>query len=184
MIRFSIAIAKTDADIAACMAIRKAVFVVEQNVPLELELDEYDATGTHFLMRNEDGRAIATARLLNKHGLAKIGRVAVVKEWRGRGAGLELMRFVLETAKGSGFVEAILDSQTYAISFYERLGFVAGSLDGHLPGLVAVLPQLGRPILETQQPVGPVLEGRLGERLEFLRVFQRHHVVLRREFER
>jgi len=125
MMRFSVIIATTAADIAACFAIRKAVFVAEQNVPLELELDEYDAIATHFLMRDGDGCAMATARLLNKHGLAKIGRVAVVKDRRGHGAGLALMQSVIATAQKRGFTEAVLDSQTYAIPFYQRLGFVA-----------------------------------------------------------
>ena len=64
----------------------------------------------------------ATARLLDKHGRAKIGRVAVLQEARGRGLGLLLMRAVLEGARRQGFAEAVLDSQTYAIPFYERLG--------------------------------------------------------------
>lgn len=111
-------------DRALCYDIRKTVFVEEQAVPLELELDEYDDAATHFLLR--DGAApLATARLLDKHGLAKIGRVAVLKEARGRGLGLVLMRAVLDEARRQGFAEAVLDSQTYAIPFYERLGFVA-----------------------------------------------------------
>ena len=88
-------------------------------------MDEYDATATHFLRRDTDGVPVATARLLDKGGRAKIGRVAVLKAARGRGIGLELMRAVLEEARRQGFSEAVLDSQTYAIPFYERLGFVA-----------------------------------------------------------
>lgn len=121
----TITIAETEADREACYAVRKMVFVEEQAVPLELELDEYDATATHFLMRDDAGSPVATARLLDKHGLAKIGRVAVRKEVRGRGLGLELMQAVLELAHKRGFTEAVLDSQTYAIPFYERLGFAA-----------------------------------------------------------
>lgn len=117
-------IVETPADWEACYAIRKTVFVEEQAVPLELELDEYDDVATHFLLRDGDA-PLATARLLDKHGLAKIGRVAVLKEARGRGLGLVLMRAVLEEARRQGFTEAVLDSQTYAIPFYERLGFVA-----------------------------------------------------------
>jgi len=117
-------IVETPADWAACYAIRKTVFVEEQAVPLELELDEYDDVATHFLLRDGDA-PLATARLLSKHGRAKIGRVAVLKEARGRGLGLTLMRAVLEEARRQGFTEAVLDSQTYAIPFYERLDFVA-----------------------------------------------------------
>lgn len=125
MIRHPVTLATTEADREACFSLRKDVFVEEQNVPVELELDEYDATATHFLMRDANGAPVATARLLNKHGLAKIGRVAVLKAVRGQGLGLELMRAVLDEARRQGFREAVLDSQTYAILFYERLGFVA-----------------------------------------------------------
>jgi len=119
-----VTLAQTPTDREACFAIRKSVFVEEQNVPLELEIDEHDETATHFLLR--DGETpLATARLLEKHGLAKIGRVAVLREARGRGLGLAVMQAVLDEARRQGFKEAILDSQTYAIPFYERLGFAA-----------------------------------------------------------
>lgn len=120
----TVTIVQTPADRVACYEIRKTVFVEEQAVPLELEMDEYDDAATHFLLRDGD-RPLATARLLDKHGLAKIGRVAVLQEVRGRGLGLLLMRAVLDEARGQGFSEAVLDSQTYAIPFYERMGFVA-----------------------------------------------------------
>ena len=120
----TVTIIQTPADRAACYEIRKIVFVEEQAVPLELEMDEYDDAATHFLLRDGD-IPLATARLLDKHGLAKIGRVAVLQEVRGCGLGLLLMRAVLDEARGQGFSEAVLDSQTYAIPFYERMGFVA-----------------------------------------------------------
>ena len=120
-----ITITQTPAEREQCYDIRKAVFVEEQAVPLELEMDEYDDVAVHFLMRDAAGTPLATARLLDKHGLAKIGRVAVLKEQRGLGLGLELMQFVVSEAKRRGFTEAVLDSQTYAIPFYERLGFAA-----------------------------------------------------------
>ena len=122
---YSIIITQTPAEREACYDIRKAVFVQEQAVPLELEMDEYDDIATHFLLRDAEETPLATARLLDKHGLAKIGRVAVVQEARGQGLGLLLMQFVVSEAKRRGFTEAVLDSQTYAIPFYERLGFRA-----------------------------------------------------------
>ncbi len=122
---YSIAVTQTPAEREACYDIRKAVFVEEQAVPLELEMDEYDDLAVHFLLRDAEGAPLATARLLDKHGLAKIGRVAVLKEARGLGLGLMLMQFVLNEAQKRGFTEAMLDSQTYAIPFYERLSFTA-----------------------------------------------------------
>ena len=120
----SIKIVQTPEEFDRCFGIRTTVFVEEQEVPLELEMDEYDAIATHFLLR--DGETpLATARLLDKHGLAKIGRVAVLKEARGRGLGLLLMQAVIEEAKRRGFTESVLDAQTYAVPFYARLGYVA-----------------------------------------------------------
>lgn len=121
----SVILARTPADRQACFDIRLDVFVREQNVPPEEELDAYDETATHFLLRGEDGTPLATARLVNKGGTAKIGRVAVIKEARGKGVGLTLMQSVLDEARRQGFGEVVLDSQTYAIPFYEKLGFVA-----------------------------------------------------------
>jgi predicted GNAT family N-acyltransferase len=120
----TVSVVQTAAEREECYAIRRDVFVDEQAVPLELELDEYDDAATHFLLRDGDA-PLATARLLDKGGRAKIGRVAVRRGARGRGLGLVLMRAVLDEARRRGFAEAVLDSQTYAIPFYERLGFMA-----------------------------------------------------------
>ena len=120
----SIKIVESPEEFDQCFRIRTIVFVEEQEVPLELEMDEYDAVATHFLLR-EGETPLATARLVDKHGLAKIGRVAVLKEARGRGLGLLLMQAVIDEAKHRGFTESVLDAQTYAVPFYARLGYVA-----------------------------------------------------------
>lgn len=120
----SIKIVESPEEFDQCFRIRTIVFVEEQEVPLELEMDEYDAVATHFLLR-EGEMPLATARLVDKHGLAKIGRVAVSKEARGRGLGLLLMQAVIDEAKHRGFTESVLDAQTYAVPFYARLGYVA-----------------------------------------------------------
>ena len=73
-------------DFPACAAIRRRVFIEEQNVPEELELDELDATAVH-LLAVQDGRPVGTARLLIEGESAKIGRVAVLPEMRGTRAG-------------------------------------------------------------------------------------------------
>jgi ElaA protein len=117
----------TEEDHAAAMKIRFTVFVDEQNVPPELEPDEYDTDALHLLAVDPaKGRAIGTARIVDKgNGIAKIGRVAILKEWRGGGRGDQLMRAALEAAKAKGLTTAVLDAQTYVIPFYEKLGFVA-----------------------------------------------------------
>jgi ElaA protein len=108
-------------DIAACLAIRRVVFIEGQNVPEDLEVDGDDPDCLHWLM-HKDGAAIATARVTNLGDTAKIQRVAVLPEHRGTGAGADLMRAILADIKGQ-FKQAKLGSQTQAIGFYERLGF-------------------------------------------------------------
>lgn len=130
-----IKLAETAADQAACRAIRAAVFIDEQNVPAELEVDELESDCLHYLaIKNSD--AIAAARLLPKGDKAKIQRVCVAKSHRGTGLGADLMRFIVADAQARGFSAAILGSQTYAIPFYEKLGFVAEGpeyLDADIP---------------------------------------------------
>ena len=111
-------------DFPACAAIRRRVFIEEQNVPEALELDELDATALH-LLATRDGRAIGTARLLIEGETAKIGRVALLPEARGLGAGAALMRAALDELRARGVRTAKLSAQTHAIGFYEKLGFTA-----------------------------------------------------------
>lgn len=109
-------------DFPACAAIRRRVFIEEQNVPEELELDDLDATAVH-LLATQDGRPVGTARLLIEGETAKIGRVAILPELRGTGAGAALMRAALDELRARGVTRAKLGAQTHAIGFYERLGF-------------------------------------------------------------
>jgi predicted GNAT family N-acyltransferase len=102
-----------------------AVFVEEQKVPPWEEMDHYDEEATHYLV--EDGLvAAATARIVDKgERVGKIGRVAVLKEYRGSGVGSRLMEHVLADNR-ERFCCLILDAQVQVIPFYERLGFAAG----------------------------------------------------------
>ncbi len=116
-------IALTD-DFAACMAIRRQVFVQEQNVPEQQELDEHDATALH-LLATLDGRPVGTARLLIDGAEGKIGRVAILPDCRGTGAGAAMMRAALDELRARGVTTARLGAQTHALRFYEKLGFTA-----------------------------------------------------------
>ncbi len=113
---------RNEAERQVCYEIRTRVFVAEQGVPSEEELDDYDGTAMHFVV--EVHRVIVgTARLVDLgNGVGKIGRVAILKEHRNRGLGSELIRYVMDT----GFAAChtlVLDSQISAIPFYERFGF-------------------------------------------------------------
>lgn len=117
-------IARSD-DLAACHAIRRAVFIREQSVPEALEIDGLDDAAIHLLAAVE-GRPVGCARLLIDGATGKIGRVAVLPEARGTGLGAALMRAALdELRRIPGVTTARLGAQTHALGFYERLGFVA-----------------------------------------------------------
>jgi tRNA(adenine34) deaminase len=110
-------------DRAALTKIRFDVFVHEQKIPAEFEIDEHDPVSDHAIARiKKDGMPIATGRLLPD---GHIGRMAVLKAYRGTGAGLAILQFLTEKAKEKGFAEVKLSAQTYAIPFYQRAGFVA-----------------------------------------------------------
>ncbi|MGH8746516.1 MAG: GNAT family N-acetyltransferase [Burkholderiales bacterium] len=105
------------------------MFVAEQGVPAELELDRHDPQCVHALARDETGRAVGTGRLLpgEAHGariVAHLGRMAVLKEWRGRGVGGVLLARLIEVARERGDTEVALFAQTHAQGFYRAHGFL------------------------------------------------------------
>jgi len=103
-------------------AIRYSVFVEEQLVPDDLELDEFDPLSVHALARDEKGRAIGTGRLLPD---GHIGRMAVLPEARGQGVGSALLLALMDESRRRGNREAKLSAQTHAAPFYARHGYVA-----------------------------------------------------------
>jgi len=102
--------------------IRFAIFVGEQNVPPGIELDEKDAACVHAIAYDDAGKAIGTGRLLPD---GHIGRMAVVKDWRRRGVGAELLEALIAEAKRRGHKEVVLSAQLQALEFYRVHGFVA-----------------------------------------------------------
>jgi len=112
-------------DIAACHDLRRIVFIEEQNVSAEEELDDLDDQAIHILATMSD-KTVGTARIFVMDSIGKIGRVCVLKEQRGTGLGATLIKKCLEVLREQSGVEtAKLGSQTHAIGFYERLGFTA-----------------------------------------------------------
>ncbi|HVI26733.1 MAG TPA: GNAT family N-acetyltransferase [Xanthomonadaceae bacterium] len=103
-------------------AVRETVFVREQQVPAELERDALDPACVHVLARDDAGRPIGTGRLTPER---RIGRMAVLREWRGRGVGDAMLGELLHAARGRGWREVTLNAQTPAIDFYLRHGFTA-----------------------------------------------------------
>ena len=108
------------ADFKDLRAVREPVFVVEQNVPLELEWDDLDPRCHHVIARDGQHRPIGTGRLTPEH---KIGRMAVLREWRGQGVGDALLQALIEQARRLGWSEVTLNAQVSAVGFYEKFGF-------------------------------------------------------------
>ena len=117
---FTVRLANWQDDGPALRAIRETVFVHEQHVSAELEWDEFDASCLHILAVDSAGNPIGTARLLPD---GHIGRMAVLREWRGRGVGSTLLQRLLAEAKKRHLRLAIVNAQTYAAGFYTRSGF-------------------------------------------------------------
>lgn len=112
-------------DIAACHALRRVVFIEEQNVPEAEEVDGRDGDALHLLARL-DGQAVGCARILVAGETGKIGRVCVLRDLRGQGIGSALINAALAALRNvDGVTRAKLGAQTHAIGFYEALGFVA-----------------------------------------------------------
>lgn len=112
-------------DIAACHRIRRTVFIEEQGVPEADDLDGRDDGAIH-LLATYGGQAIGTARILIKGETGKIGRIAVLPGFRGKGFGVAIVEAALETLRGEpGVSRAYLSAQAGAVGFYEALGFRA-----------------------------------------------------------
>jgi|CXWL01.1.fsa_nt_gi predicted GNAT family N-acyltransferase len=116
----SVHIVSWEDEVLTLRAIRTEVFIHEQQVPESLEWDEFDAISMHVLARNFYGQPVGTARLLpNGH----IGRMAVLKEWRGKGYGSAILQKILEELRNRHKQKAMLNAQTTAVKFYEKFGF-------------------------------------------------------------
>lgn len=100
--------------------IRTAVFIHEQKIPEDLEWDEFDLISMHVLGLNSDGQPVGTARLLPD---GHIGRMAVLKDWRGKGLGSAMLLRMLDELDSRHTQKATLNAQTNAIKFYEKFGF-------------------------------------------------------------
>jgi predicted GNAT family N-acyltransferase/prolipoprotein diacylglyceryltransferase len=117
-------VASSKKEILQCYKLRTEVFVQEQNVPLELEMDADDEKAIHVLGRLNHN-VVACGRIIMEQNHAHIGRVAVKKEQRGKGLGKHLMHYMIQVCKAKGARDVILHSQLQAIPFYESLGFKA-----------------------------------------------------------
>ena len=168
----------------ALLGLRQTVFIQEQGVPEQRERDGLDVDCWHVLARDASGQPIGCGRLTPAH---KIGRMAVLSDWRGHGVGTALLRELVSRARTQGWPAVGLAAQVSAIGFYERAGFVAQGEEFEDAGLAHRAMQLVFPEASDQrQPLkrdAGVLPARTGSdvatsRLQLLRD-ARHRLAIR-----
>lgn len=128
---YKVIIARTEQQKKDAFAVRKKVFVEEQNVPLHLEIDDFDTSDdiVHFVLYDED-TVIGAARIRESEpGVAKIERVCIDSTYRGKNLGLLIMQEIEQHVRTLPFTTMKLNAQTYAIPFYEKLGFTVTSIE-------------------------------------------------------
>lgn len=115
--------ATTPEDRQTCLDLRIKVFVDEQGISMEEEIDDLDDGASHYLAYQND-TPVGTARILWKGDTAKIGRICLLDSARGTGLGAKLVQHTIDVARNSrDITRAELGAQCYAIGFYEKLGF-------------------------------------------------------------
>jgi len=117
---FVIQVVSWQTHAAALKTVREEVFIKEQHVPVELEWDGLDETAQHLLAWSHTGKAIGCARL---PGDGSIGRMAVLKPWRGSGIGNALLNKAVALYRQQNIQNITLSAQVHAIPFYEKSGF-------------------------------------------------------------
>ncbi len=138
---------------AALYAVRRQVFIVEQGVPEEIEIDEWDPLSRHVLAIDGDGIPVGCGRLLPD---GHIGRMAVLAEGRGQGVGQQILQTLIAMAELGGMTHILLSAQTHALGFYEKAGFVAeGPIyeDAGIPHRAMSLNLPRRTVLDGQSPL-------------------------------
>jgi len=121
--RLTVKLVDNEAELEAAIAVRFRVFVDEQSIPPDEELDEADATATHAVAICQ-GEVVGTGRVLwGNDGSAQIGRMAVDAQWRRKGVGGEILKFLEESARKQGMTRSVLHAQEYVKSFYAAHGY-------------------------------------------------------------
>lgn len=122
MEEITVKVVETEEELEAAIGVRFRVFVGEQSIPANEELDDDDAAATHAIALYQ-GRVVGTGRVVSRDGSARIGRMAVDLEWRRHGIGGQLLSFLEEEARSQGVTHWVLHAQEYVKSFYAAHGY-------------------------------------------------------------
>lgn len=118
----TVRIIENQQELEDAFSVRRTVFIDEQNVPAEEEIDQHEDAATHFVLYHEGG-PIGAGRFREVDGVGKVERICVVKEARKTGAGKTIMKAVENFARDNGIHKLKLNAQTHAIPFYADLGY-------------------------------------------------------------
>lgn len=133
---FNITIATQDQERADAFFVRRKVFVEEQGVPQDLELDELDNTSDHFVVYDA-GEPIGAGRFREvSTGIGKVERVCILPNYRGKNLGKQIMQELETHAISKNFEKILLNAQSYALPFYEKMGYTITSpefMDADIP---------------------------------------------------
>jgi predicted GNAT family N-acyltransferase len=123
MNKFTYKLVTSGSELEGAFAVRRQVFVEEQGISEDVELDEHDREALHMMVKDGD-RVIGTARVLFlATGLAKIERMAVLQPFRRRGIGREIISFLSEELKNRQVEQVVLHAQYAVVAFYKSCGF-------------------------------------------------------------
>ena len=110
-------------DINICYKLREIIFIDGQNVPFDRERDDEDDTATHFLLVDDNNKAIGVARVVISLNTAIIGRLGVLEQHRNKGVGKFLMQNIIDFCENQKVEKIVLGAQEHAIKFYKKLNF-------------------------------------------------------------
>lgn len=128
-------VVSNEQELQDAYSVRKQVFITEQNVPAEIEIDEHETEAAHFVLY-QNGNTIGAGRFRVIDNIGKVERICVLKEYRSNGCGQVIMNKIEEYAFQNGITTLKLNAQTHAIPFYSRLGYTIVSeefLDAGIP---------------------------------------------------
>ncbi|MFP3722958.1 GNAT family N-acetyltransferase [Niallia circulans] len=131
-----VVIVKTDKELKDAFYVRQTVFVQEQKVPIEEEIDAYEEDSVHFVLYDDDKKPIGAGRYRTFDEYGKVERICILSTNRKGGAGKAVMNKIEEYALNNGAPALKLNAQTQAIPFYSKLGYEVVSdefLDAGIP---------------------------------------------------
>ncbi|MFA1818919.1 GNAT family N-acetyltransferase [Virgibacillus oceani] len=137
----NITVANTRQQIDDAYHVRMTVFVEEQKVPPEEEIDEHDKTAIHFVGYEAGDTPVAASRLRFAGEYGKLERICVMKEYRGKHFGQQMIHAMEEMIRTKGYKKAKLNAQTHAEDFYSQLGYqtISGEfMDAGIPHVTMI----------------------------------------------